>query len=128
MVIHLVHENADHTKAAVVALLVEEGTPTPEAGALIDTLIHHFPPPLGSDDGTEINPEDLLPQDRAHYYRFDGSLTTPPCTEGVTFFVLRSPIHLSAEQLRQFARRYPLPNARDIQETNSREVLKNFPE
>jgi carbonic anhydrase len=127
MVVHLVHANATHTKYAVVALLVDEGTPTPEAGALIDILIQHFPPPLGPQSGNvTINAKDLLPADPNSYYRFDGSLTTPPCTEAVTFFVLKSHIELSAEQLRQFSRRYPMSNARDVQETHGRDILKNF--
>lgn len=127
MVIHLVHANAAHTKYAVVGILVEEGTPAPETGRLIDTLIRHFPPPLGLQDNTVINAKDLLPADPDSYFRFDGSLTTPPCTEGVTFFILKSPVYLSGEQLRQFARHYPMPNARNIQETHGREILERVP-
>ena len=129
MVIHLVHANAKldaHPKYAVVGILVEEGTPAPETGRLIDTLIGHFPPPLGVQN-TEINAKDLLPADHDGYFRFDGSLTTPPCSEGVTFFILKSPVYFSAEQLRQFARRYPMPNARDIQETHGRAILERMP-
>jgi carbonic anhydrase len=126
MVIHLVHANAAHTHYAVVSLLVEEGTPTQAAGRLIETLIRHFPPPLGPQGAdTTINPADLLPVDQ-DYFRYEGSLTTPPCTEAVTFFVLKTPIFLSAEQIRQFAHRYPLPNARDMQETRGREILEKI--
>lgn len=124
MVIHLVHANAAHTKLAVVGVLVEEGPPEPATGQLIDTLIQHFPPPLGPQGNVTINAQDLLPADHDGYFRFDGSLTTPPCTEGVTFFILKSPVHFSAEQLRQFGRRYPLANARDIQELHGREILE----
>jgi carbonic anhydrase len=126
MVIHLVHANAAHTHYAVVGVLVEEGTPEANTGSLMDTLINHFPPPLGPQGNTTINPEYLLPPpaDRGGYFRFDGSLTTPPCTEAVTFFMLKTPIKLSAEQLRQFARRYPMPNARDMQPTHGREILE----
>jgi carbonic anhydrase len=126
MVIHLVHANAAHTWYAVVSVLVEEGVPTPATRALIDTLIRHFPPPLGPQGaGITINAGDLLPADQ-DYFRFDGSLTTPPCAEAVTFFVLKAPIYLSAEQIRQFARRYPMPNARDIQDTNGRAIQEKI--
>jgi carbonic anhydrase len=74
-----------------------------------------------------ITAQDLLPVDHDGYFRFDGSLTTPPCTEGVTFFILKSPVYLAAEQLRQFARRYPMPNARNIQETYGRKILERVP-
>lgn len=126
MVIHLVHANAAHTHYAAVSLLVEEGTPTPAASSLIDTLIRHFPPPLGPQGASvTINPAVLLPVNQ-DYFRYEGSLTTPPCTEAVTFFVMKTPIFLSADQIRQFARRYPLPNARDMQETHGREILEKI--
>jgi carbonic anhydrase len=124
MVIHLVHANATHTKYVVVSVLVEEGYPAADTAKLLDTLIRHFPPPLGPQGDIMINANDLLPADHDGYFRYDGSLTTPPCTEAVTFFVLKSPIKLHTEQLRQFARRFPLANARDLQETHGRQILE----
>jgi carbonic anhydrase len=128
MVIHLVHENTAQTQAVVVSVLVEEGNATTDPNPVIETLTKHFPPPLGLVQGETINPKQLLPSDPTQYYRLAGSLTTPPCTQGITFFVLKNPIQLPAEQIRQFARRYPLPNARDIQNTNGRPIFKNFPD
>jgi carbonic anhydrase len=68
--------------------------------------------------------EGLLPDDYQHagYYTYTGSLTTPPCTEGIEFYILKTPIKFSAAELEEFARRYPSPNARDIQELNGRPV------
>lgn len=126
MVIHLVHENAAQTQAVVVSVLVEED-PTAQPNPVIEKLINNFPPPLGLVQGVTIDPLQLLPSEPKPYFRVAGSLTTPPCTEGVTFFILRNPIKLPTEQIRQFARRYPLPNARDMQPTNGRQILKNFP-
>ena len=67
-----------------------------------------------------INAADLLPASKA-YYTFAGSLTTPPCTEGVTWFVLKSPTVVSADEIERFAKLYPM-NARPVQPLNGREV------
>ena len=56
------------------------------------------------------------------YYRYTGSLTTPGCGGPVTFYVLKTPVLFSAEQIRQFERHYQFPNARNIQATNGRLV------
>jgi carbonic anhydrase len=124
MVIHLVHENEAHDYA-VVSVLVEESpaadSATGEATELIEKLIQNFPPPLGPRT-VEINAAKLLPSGNRDYYRYSGSLTTPPCTEGVTFYVLKTPILLPRRQIDELARRYPSPSARDIQETNGRVI------
>ena len=62
----------------------------------------------------------LLPKDRA-YYTFQGSLTTPPCSEDVTWFVLKSPMKIADGEIAQFAKIYPL-NARPTQPTNGRPI------
>jgi carbonic anhydrase len=128
MVIHLVHQKANCPMgqpncAVALGVLVEEGEPTQETSNLLKILFQHFPPPLVQ-GGPSIQVKDLLPSDyeNAGYYNFPGSLTTPPCTENVTFFILKTPVKFSAEQIRQFARRYPLPNARDIQDFNNRPI------
>jgi carbonic anhydrase len=56
-----------------------------------------------------------------NYYTYAGSLTTPPCTEGVQFFILKQPVTLSAEQLAAFRRLYPM-NARPLQPLNERVI------
>jgi carbonic anhydrase len=61
-----------------------------------------------------------LPKDR-RYYQFMGSLTTPPCTEGVLWLVLKEPMTLSREQLKLFTQLFP-NNARPVQPGNSRVV------
>jgi carbonic anhydrase len=73
--------------------------------------------------GVEINPADLLPRDTA-YYTYMGSVTAPPCTEGVTWFVLKTPVDVSAEQINAFARLYP-HDARPIQPLNGRVVKES---
>ena len=65
----------------------------------------------------------LLPKDR-DYYRFNGSLTTPPCTEGVRWLVMKKPITLSAAQIETFKKVMHHHNNRPIQATNARVILK----
>ncbi|HEY6351238.1 MAG TPA: carbonic anhydrase family protein [Candidatus Angelobacter sp.] len=132
MVLHLVHERSvcplgGPGCAAVVAILIEETPPEQpprqDTTALLDVLFKNFPPPEGK-RGVSISVAGLLP-DRfrdSGYYRYDGSLTTPPCTGDITFYLLKPRLRLSAEQIAQFERRYPSPNARDIQPLKNREI------
>lgn len=120
MVIHLVHERSDGT--AVVAVLVKSGEENPA----IQKLWANLPNTEGKEEevaSLAINAADLLPADR-NYYTFDGSLTTPPCSEGVEWFVLKTPIEISAGQIATFAKFYPM-NARPIQPMNGREVRES---
>jgi carbonic anhydrase len=70
-----------------------------------------------------MNAADLLPSNH-NYYTFDGSLTTPPCTEGVSWYVLETPVSFSKAQIEKFASIYP-GNARPIQPLNNRVVQKS---
>jgi carbonic anhydrase len=119
MVAHLVHKDADG-KLAVVAVLLAKA----EAGnPLIETLWDNLPSKKEVEsavDAVTIDAADLLPANRA-YYTFLGSLTTPPCSEGVTWFVLKSPTAISGDEIARFAKSYRM-NARPPQPLNSREV------
>jgi carbonic anhydrase len=68
----------------------------------------------------QIDATDLLPMDRG-YYTFAGSLTTPPCSEGVTWFVLKNPSTLSTAEIDRFAHLYPA-SERPLQPLNGRVV------
>ena len=130
MVLHLVHMNADESAIVVVAVPIEEGVPNSRTAALVNKLIEHFPPPTGPAD-VDINAADLLPErslpKNRNYFRYQGSLTTPACGENVTFYVLKTPVRFSAEQLKEFERHYPFPNSRNIQSTNKRLVVQTPP-
>jgi carbonic anhydrase len=120
MVAHLVHADADG-QLAVVAVFFKTG----QANSLIEQVWKNIPAEKEKAvtvPGATLNAENLLPPDLG-YYTFAGSLTTPPCSEGVTWFVLKAVTSLSADQLAAFAKLYP-DNARPIQLTNGREILE----
>jgi carbonic anhydrase len=66
---------------------------------------------------------DLLPNDR-RYFTYMGSLTTPPCSEGVKWIVMRQPVTLTKDQIDIFARMYPM-NARPIQSAAGRRIMQS---
>jgi carbonic anhydrase len=120
MVAHLVHADTDG-RLAVVAVFFKTG----QANSLIEQVWKNIP--AEKDKAVEVpgkilNANNLLPFDLG-YYTFSGSLTTPPCSEDVTWFVLKTATSLSPSQLAAFAKLYP-DNARPIQPTNGREILK----
>jgi carbonic anhydrase len=118
MVIHLVHQDAEEHKA-VIAVLVDQGP----SNSALKTIFSHLPQTSEGEvtTGATINPADLLPK-AASYYTFPGSLTTPPCSEGVTWFVLKQPVTLSQSELEQFVKLYP-HNALPVQALHQRTVL-----
>jgi carbonic anhydrase len=118
MVIHLVHADSEG-HLAVVAVLVKSGSANP----LIQRLWENLPKTEGKEEsvsGAEVNAAELLPKSLG-YYTFEGSLTTPPCSEGVTWFVLKMPVEVSADQLAAFVKLYP-HNARPTQPSNGRAI------
>jgi len=121
LVAHLVHADAEG-HLAVIAVLFESGA----TNALIDTLWQNIPSQKDKAKdvpSVSVQARDLLPAERG-YFAFAGSLTTPPCTEGVTWYVLRSHPTISQEQVEAFAKIYPR-NVRPIQPTNGREILQS---
>lgn len=114
MELHFVHRNA-LGELAVVGVFLREGAANP--------LIQEIWDAVDAEGDGEIDPEALLPQDRS-YYRYAGSLTTPPCTEGVRWHVLAEPVDLSAAQVDEFRAIFP-HNARPLQFLNDRPVLES---
>ncbi|HKF50356.1 MAG TPA: carbonic anhydrase family protein [Terracidiphilus sp.] len=123
MVVHLVHKSADGKLAVVAVRLNVDNAGDPNA--TLATLWEHLPT---QHDQTEkisdmINPGGLLPGDRG-YWAFLGSLTTPPCTEGVHWFVLEQQMSISRSQLQAFASLYRV-NSRPLQDTHGRKIEAN---
>jgi len=118
MVAHLVHKDSSGT-LAVIAVPLNRGADN----KLIDTLWANLPKEKGKEKeaaAVTINVEDLLPAKRG-YYDFEGSLTTPPCSEGVRWMVLKDSSSISGKELAAFSKLYPM-NARPVQALNGREV------
>ena len=78
---------------------------------------------VGYAPDVSIDLNQLLPEDR-RYYTYMGSLTTPPCTEGVLWMVMKQPVSLSAEQIGIFSRLYPM-NARPVQPAGDRLIKES---
>ena len=119
MVVHLVHRDRDG-KLAVVAVLLQAGA----SNSLIETLWKNVPKEKEKEtdvQGVQVNAADLLPANKAAYYTFMGSLTTPPCSEGVTWFVHKARTTISKDELASFAKLYSM-NARPTQAVNGREI------
>jgi carbonic anhydrase len=74
--------------------------------------------------GVSINPVELMPTSGG-YFRYQGSLTTPPCSEGLTWTVFKKPVEVSEAQIRQFAALFT-NNARPVQPINGRSVIEMF--
>jgi carbonic anhydrase len=121
MVLHLMHQTSDG-KVAGVAVFLTAGKPN----AAIQELWDHMPSAEGQNfvGALPLNPVDLLPSDTSAYYLYLGSVTAPPCTEGVTWFVLKRPVTLSRAQIDAFAALYP-NDVREPQPLNGRIVKES---
>jgi carbonic anhydrase len=117
---HFVHR-ADSGALAVVGVLLAEGKPNAAFAKIIATMPAKEGPAEKADAG--INPNALLPQ-KLGYYRYPGSLTTPPCSEVVEWLVLTTPMPVAASDVAAFAKLYPM-NARPAQKDNRRYVLQS---
>ncbi len=120
MVAHLVHKD-EAGKLAVVAVLIKQG----KENAALKAVFENMPVgagPVHAVEGLNINVANLLPAKRG-YYHFEGSLTTPPCSEGVSWYVLSMPVEASAAQIKTFQKLYK-HNARPVQPLNDRAVVE----
>ena len=115
MVAHLVHKDADG-KLAVVAVLLDRGG----ANATIDTIWRNLPKEKGRETSVDatVDAATLLPIEHG-YYAFQGSLTTPPCSEEVRWLVLKTPVKITSGEITAFSKLYPM-NARPTQPLNGR--------
>jgi carbonic anhydrase len=120
MVAHLVHKDLDG-RLAVVAVLLERGSAHP----LVQSVWNNLPLEKGEELAARsaMNVADLLPSDR-RYFTYMGSLTTPPCSEGVLWMVMKTPMPISDAQIDIFAHLYPM-NARPVQASAGRLIKQS---
>ncbi len=120
MELHLVHQN-ENSQLAVLGLMIQEGKKNENLQAVWDML----PKEKTEQDlpiGEPINLEALLPETDS-FFHYDGSLTTPPCTEDVKWVVFEQPIEMSKEQIEAFQQIFPA-NHRPVQPLNEREIIQ----
>jgi carbonic anhydrase len=115
---HFVHAAADGN-LAVVGVFMAPGKANAVFHKIVSTMPTQEGPPVPAEPA--IDPNGLLPVRQA-YYRYEGSLTTPPCSETVNWLVLSAPIEVAADDVARFAKLYPA-NARPVQKRNRRFVL-----
>jgi carbonic anhydrase len=117
---HFVHADADGN-LAVVAVFFEKGA----ANAALDKLGKDLPVRAGDkhDLDAKLAAVELMPKTR-EYYRFSGSLTTPPCSEGVNWLVLKHPVTASEQQIEQLHAAMGHDNARPVQPLNARIIVQ----
>ena len=121
MVAHFVHRSADG-QLGVIAVLIQPG----KTNAAFAPVFAHLPREGEkiTVDGLKLDLPALLPADKG-YYSFGGSLTTPPCSEGVNWMVLKTPIQLGSEQIKAFRQIFNA-NARPLQAANGREIKQSI--
>lgn len=119
--LHFVHENS-RKQTLVVAVFIEEG----KENKVLEDFIDEAVTKIQNGTGHKLsifNPAKLLLQPEKHY-QYTGSLTTPPCSEGVTWILLATPIQDSAENLKFFKTNIIDDNSRDIQGSNKHLIYK----
>ena len=117
MVAHFVHKNA-LGQLAVLAVLLQAGKPSTAYGP----VFAHLPRPGEkiSVEGLKLDLNSLLPAERS-YYAYSGSLTTPPCSEGVQWMIMRQTVQIGPDQVKAFRALFNA-NARPVQALNGRAV------
>ena len=121
MEVHFVHAGTDGM--AVVGVLVVAGKPNAMFKKIVSTMPREEGSPVPADPA--IDPGGLLPTRRA-YYHYEGSLTTPPCSETVDWIVLTHPIEVDEVDIARFSKLYPM-NARPVQKRERRFILSSRP-
>lgn len=114
--VHFVHKNSD-TDFAVLSVMFKEGA----ENAFLKNYMKDFPAEKGEKKGdSKIALKSLFPKNTA-YFTYKGSLTTPPCSEVVTWYVLKNPVTASKEQLDSFGKMLK-KNFRPVEPLEGREV------
>lgn len=111
LVAHLVHKSAEGNLAVVAVLFQEDKTPNAMIQKVLDNV----------GKSTEMNPADLLPKQTNHYFHFKGSLTTPPCSENVQWYVMKEIQSATKDQIDAMRKSYD-HNYRPVQPLNGRMI------
>ncbi|WP_373796386.1 carbonic anhydrase [Neisseria dentiae] len=116
---HFVHQSSTG-ELAVLTVLFQEGRNNP---ALAQILAKHLKAGQSAQTAAPLDINTLFPANRRHF-RLNGSLTTPPCSEGVNWIVLETPVSAGAGQIKAMAKMIGHPNNRPVQPLNARIVIE----
>lgn len=123
LVVHMVHMNKDG-KYAVIAIMAQEDQQSNEAFEFLDKYL-----PVKVNESIKINEDfninSVLPENRT-YYTYTGSLTTPPCTEGVQWFIFKNSIGVSSKIIEDLRKIMPVNNFRNVQPLNGRIIKESI--
>jgi carbonic anhydrase len=121
--IHLVHKS-EHGDYAVLSVMAEESTTNSKA---FDFLENYLPLPAGTTRAVKasFDMSEALPRAK-QYYTYTGSLTTPPCTQGVQWFIFKRPVTVSFEMIQELRKNLPVNNYRNVQQINGRIVKESL--
>jgi carbonic anhydrase len=122
MEVHFVHADASGG-LAVIGVFIVPGKANRVFNKIVSTMPKGEGPPIPADP--DINPTNLLPAEQA-YYHYEGSLTTPPCSQTVDWIVFTHHIEAAETDIERFAKLYPM-NARPLQELDRRFILTSGP-
>lgn len=118
--LHIVHHSVDGKAAVVIGILLEEGAENPAYQPFLSNLPNEENEEI---TGVTMNVADLLPSSQTTF-RYAGSLTTPPCTEGISWIVMNTPVQLSANQLASLKNVFE-GNNRPVQPLNERPLIED---
>lgn len=124
MEVQLIHKDGDGN-IVVIAVIFQEG----RENEYLSEMLMHLPREIGKENIVNIatvSPAKLFPVNK-NFYKYNGSLTTPPCDEGVYWMVFKEPVEASAEQIQQLNELMG-ENARPIQPNHARTLLKSYPD
>jgi carbonic anhydrase len=117
--LHFVHKTVDDKIAVIGVLLEAASEPNTTWASVINALA--AAPKTGSASVGKLQLQQIMPQE-PEVYRYEGSLTTPPCSEGVKWSVMTQPVKVSAKQIAKLTKRYAA-NSRAVQPLNERDIL-----
>lgn len=127
MELHLVHRNPETGNLAVLGILVDGDAPRGQEPDPLCKFLRDVQEAGESGKEVEFKPAMFLPEFPSNYYRYEGSLTTPPFSSNVSWVVMAEPLHVSGEELAELKEHFEKP-ARPPQPLNRRFVLASFPQ
>jgi carbonic anhydrase len=122
MEMHIVHQDPVTSNLVVIGIFLKEGDANPfleKIWSLMPTVENKE-----SISTDSINLIDAFPSDKK-YYTYTGSLTTPPCSQGIDWIIIKEPMEISSEQIKKFSDIHP-DNSRPTQPLNNREVIEGI--